>query len=141
MRKEGRPAKGGRRPPHAVAAEEARRKAAAGAEAPRTHVKCFYAGLQHGAWLAAEALASRASLAAAVSQAFRDDGVACACKAATIVFVGADKQSAEFPAAAAAAGDQQQQQLQGAGSGGSSNGGDGGKWEAAARTAVRVYVR
>lgn len=118
----------GRRPQHVAAAAEARRKAgrAGGGDGqPRTHVKCFYAGLQHGAWLAAEALASRASLAAAVSRAFADDGVACS-EAATIVLVGANQQSAEFPAAAAAA----------AGSGGGDD-----KWATAAKSAVRVYVR
>ncbi len=119
----------GRRPQHVAAAAEARRKAgrAGGGDGqPRTHVKCFYAGLQHGAWLAAEALASRASLVAAVSRAFADDGVACSSEAATIVLVGANQQSAEFPAAAAAAG--------AAGSGDD-------KWATAAKSAVRVYVR
>lgn len=92
----------GRKPPAAAAAGEARRKAAAAAAycGPRTHVKCFYAGLQYGCWLAVEALASRASLAAAVSHAFKDDGVSCSASSVTVVFVPRDTQgSAEFPPA------------------------------------------
>lgn len=120
--KKERPAqKAVRRPPHAIAADEARRKAAAAADADapaRTHVKCFYAGLQHGAWVAADALASRATLAGAVSAAFRDDGVACSGDRATVAFVSPDRSTAEFPCSGEAAG-----------------------WEAAARSAVRVYVR
>ena len=122
----GKPRALGRRPQHVAAAAEARRKAAragGGDSQPRTHVKCFYAGLQHGAWLAAEALASRASLAAAISKAFADDGVACSSEAATIVLVGANQQSAEFPGTAVA------------------TGGSDDKWVAAAKGAVRVYVR
>ena len=126
----------GRRPQHVAAADEARRKAArAGGDGqPRTHVKCFFAGLQHGAWLAADALADRARLAAAVSRAFADDGVACSSEAATIVLVGADQQAAEFPGGSGAGG-------AGGEVGGAGGGGTDGKWEAAAKAAVRVYVR
>lgn len=122
----GKPRALGRRPQHVAAAAEARRKAAragGGDSQPRTHVKCFYAGLQQGAWLAAEALTSRDSLAAAISKAFADDGVACSSEAATIVLVGANQQSAEFPGTAVA------------------TGGSDDKWAAAAKGAVRVYVR
>jgi hypothetical protein len=119
-------------------------------------VKCFYIGVQHGVWLPLEALSSRASLAAAVSHAFRDDGVTCSSEAATVVFVAADKQTLEF------AGGQQQQPVKeeppqqhdrqvaedgarageaGSGGDGGGSGGEKGRWEAAARSAVRVYVR
>jgi hypothetical protein len=112
-------------------------------------VKCFYIGVQHGVWLPLEALSSRASLAAAVSHAFRDDGVACSSEAATVVFVTADKQTLEFT------GGQQQQPIKeeqqqqpegqaaedGGGAGEAGSGGEKGRWEAAARSAVRVYVR
>ena len=168
-----KPRASGRRPQHVAAADEAKVKAAAAKVAqgdlPRTHVKCFYAGLQHGVWLAVEALASRASLAAAVSRAFQEDGVACSSDAATVVFVTADKKSLEFPGQQAQQQAQAQQQQQNGGgkageqppaggrggttaaaagaapvvaaSGTAGGGGGGGKWEAAARSAVRVYVR
>ncbi|KAI3431797.1 hypothetical protein D9Q98_010550 [Chlorella vulgaris] len=139
-------ARPGRKPQHAAAADEARRKAAgAAAEAgqPRTHVKCFYAGLQHGVWLSLESLASRDSLAAAVSHAFSDDGVVCSSETATVVFLTADKQSQEFageqPGTQAADAAEQTQEQQLANCGASSEAAD--KWSAAARSAVRIYVR
>jgi hypothetical protein len=155
----------GRRPQHIAAADEAKRKAAAAAGpegGASTHVKCFYAGLQHGAWLAADALGSRASLAAAVCAAFREDGISCSGESATVVFVTADKQSLEFPGgqqqdkqqdkqqqqqqqqqqqATAAPQEQQQADKQPQPAHGEAGGGGHGKWEAAARSAVRVYVR
>ena len=161
----------GRRPQHIAAADEAKRKAAAAAAAAgpeggaSTHVKCFYAGLQHGAWLAVDALGSRASLAAAVCAAFREDGISCSGESATVVFVTADKQSLEFPGgqqqdkeqqqqaeqkeaqpdkqqqASTAPQEQQQADKQTQPAHGEAGGGGHGKWEAAARCAVRVYVR
>jgi hypothetical protein len=155
-RKPARSRSGARKPPHVAAADEARRKAAAAGAAaaaddaqPRTHVKCFFAGLPHGAWLAVEALASRASLAAAVSHAFRDDGVACSSETATVVFVAADKQSHEFVGGQPTAGAAPKREADGEGQPaaaaqhqqGGGAGEDAEKWRAAARSAVRVYVR
>lgn len=147
--------RGGRKPQHVAAAAEARSKAAAAAErdGPRTHVKCFFSGVQHGVWLAVEALASRASLAAAASKAFAEEGVACASETMRAVFVLPDGQCPAFSGAsghkAAGAADGGEQPAGGkaeqeAGGKGEQQQGGGGKghpdWEAAARSAVRVYV-
>ena len=133
---------GAKKAQHVAAADEARGKAGRRqlASEPRTHVKCFWAGLPHGAWVPADALASRASLAAAVCAAFRDDGVACSSEAATVVFVGPDSQARQFTPRPAGASSGSSAQPGGAdGRSGEAAGGEG--WEAAARAAVRVYVR
>eukprot|EP00887_Chlorella_sp_A99_P000464 scaffold17.g464.t1 len=122
----------GRRPQHLVAAEQAKARAAKQAgttagDGGGTHVKCFFAGLRFGAWLPVVALQSRGTLAAALTAAFHDDGVATTADDVHVVLLTSDGSALEFPPL---------RKLKGAASDGAAD-----AWEAAAKKAVRVYAR
>lgn len=108
----------------AAAARSKAAKAVGAANGLPPHVKCFFAGVRWGTLLPPSALKDRASLVAAVSKAFEQDGVRCSEQSAHVIFVTADQQTLEFP--------------------GRHKLGDlprPGEWDAAARRAVRIYVR